>query len=85
MQKHRKIRPVKPAECEKVALFLGFKYKSTRGSHKHFKKVGVGKVTIPQYSEISGELFSSICRQMKINKNTFFAQLEKCNLTKDEG
>ena len=77
MRKHRAIRPVKPTECEKVALILGFVYKNTKGSHKHFKKVGVGKVTIPQYSEISGDLFEWICRQMKINKKKFFELLEK--------
>jgi predicted RNA binding protein YcfA (HicA-like mRNA interferase family) len=77
MRKHRKIKPVKPLECEKVALFLGFEYKIQKGSHKHFKKKGVGKVTIPQYSEISGELFANICRQLKISKSKFFDILEK--------
>lgn len=70
-----KIRPVKPSECEKVAQKLGFEFKSYRGDHKHFKKSGVGKVTIPQYSEISGDLFASICRQMKISKKHFFDML----------
>ncbi|MBD3330264.1 addiction module toxin, HicA family [Candidatus Peregrinibacteria bacterium] len=77
MRKHRSLRPVKPNECEKVALILGFIYKSTKGSHKHFKKENFGKVTIPQYSEISGELFANICRQMDISKNEFFEILEK--------
>ena len=77
MRRHRQIRPVTPKECEKIVLILGFEYKSTKGSHKHFKKAGVGKVTIPQYSEISGDLFQNICRQMKINKNEFFKLLEK--------
>jgi predicted RNA binding protein YcfA (HicA-like mRNA interferase family) len=76
MRKHRKIRPVKPNECEKVALILGFKYKNTKGDHKHFKKRGVGKVTIPQYSEISGDLFRWICRQLEISKEKFFEILE---------
>lgn len=76
MREHRRIRPVKPSECEKVALRLGFEYKNARGDHKHFKKDGVGKVTIPQYSEISGDLFMWICRQLKINKNAFFDILE---------
>lgn len=72
-----RIRPVKPRECEKVALALGFEFKNTIGDHKHFKKKGVGKVTIPQYSEISGDLFSWICRQLKISKNQFFNILDK--------
>lgn len=71
------MRPVKPAECERVVLSLGFEYKSTKGSHKHFKKAGVGKVTIPQYSEISGDLFENICRQMKISKKQFFTLLDQ--------
>lgn len=77
MRKHRKIKPVKPRECEKVVLALGFEYKITQGSHKHFKKKGIGKVTIPQYKEISGELFANICRQLKISKTKFFDILEK--------
>ncbi|MFH1534137.1 MAG: type II toxin-antitoxin system HicA family toxin [Nitrospirota bacterium] len=77
MRKHRQIRPVKPIECERVALALGFEHKNTRGSHKHFKKDGVGKVTIPQYSEISGDLFQNICRQLGISKNDFFKILDK--------
>ncbi len=77
MREHRRIRPVKPRECEKVALKLGFEYKNTQGDHKHFKKAGVGKVTIPQYSEISGDLFMWICKQLKINKSLFFDLLEK--------
>lgn len=76
MRKHRRIRPVKPSECEKVASILEFEYKNTRGDHKHFKKAGVGKVTIPQYSDISGDLFSNICRQLKISKANFFELLE---------
>jgi predicted RNA binding protein YcfA (HicA-like mRNA interferase family) len=72
-----KIRPVKPKECEKVALFLGFEYKNTVGDHKHFKKIGVGKVTVPQYSEISGDLFAWICRQLGTTKKKFFEILEK--------
>ena len=77
MRKHRKIRPVKPLECEKIAQGLGFEYKITHGSHKHFKKKNVGKVTIPQYKEISGELFANICRQLKISKSKFFELLEE--------
>ena len=44
MGKRGKIRPVKPIECEKVALLLGFEYKNTKGDHKHFKKAGAGKI-----------------------------------------
>ncbi len=77
MRKHRQIRPVSPGECEKIALKLGFEHKNTRGSHKHFKKNGIGKVTIPQYSQLSGDLFHNICRQMKISKNEFFELLEE--------
>ena len=76
---HRAIRPVKPKECEKVAVSLGFIYRNTRGSHKNYKKHNIGKVTIPQYSEISGDLFENICRQMKISKHYFFEILEKPN------
>lgn len=72
-----KIRPVKPKECEKVALSLGFIYKNTIGDHKHFKKEGIGKVTIPLYSEISGDLFGWICKQMGISKKKFFEILDK--------
>lgn len=72
-----KIRPVKVKECEKVALFLGFEYKNTQGDHKHFKKPGVGKVTIPQYKEISGDLFIWICRQLGVSKNKFFEILSE--------
>lgn len=67
-----KIRPVTARECEKVTIFLGFEYKNTRVDHKHFKKKGVGKVTIPQYKEISGELFVWLCRQLKVTKASFF-------------
>ncbi len=70
-------RPVKPKECEKVALFLGFEYKNTEGDHKHFKKEGVGKLTIPLYKEISGDLFMWLCRQLGISKKKFFSILEK--------
>lgn len=76
MRKHKGIRPVKPRECEKVACILGFEYKNTEGDHKHFKKKGVGKVTIPQYSEISGDLFHWICRQLHITKAVFFELLD---------
>ncbi|MCK5472259.1 type II toxin-antitoxin system HicA family toxin [Candidatus Gracilibacteria bacterium] len=71
-----KARPVTPEECERVALFLRFQFKNQVGSHKHFKKEGVGKVTIPQYKEISGDLFRWICRQLKISKKKFFEILE---------
>ncbi len=72
-----KIRPVKPKECQKVAISLGFSYKNTIGDHKHFKKKGLGKVTIPLYDEISGDLFGWICKQMGISKNKFFDILDK--------
>ncbi len=73
-----KVRPVTPEECERVALFLEFQPKNQKGSHKHFKKEGIGKVTIPQYKkEISGDLFGWICRQLKISKKKFFEILKK--------
>jgi len=42
----------------------------------HFKKPGARKATIPLYSEISGDLFMFICRQLGISKNRFFELLE---------
>ena len=72
-----KTRPVSPNECEKVALSLGFEFKKFTGDHKQFKKDGVGKVTIPQYKEISGDLFGWILDQLKIKKNEFFKILDE--------
>ena len=66
-------------ECEKVAKALGFEFKRQDGSHKHFKKKDVGKVTIPQYrnDNFDDDLFKSILRQMKITEDQFFEVLNK--------
>lgn len=67
-------------ECQKVAETLGFEFRKQKGgSHKHFKKKGVGKVTIPQYrnDDFDDELFKSILRQMKITEAKFFEILDK--------
>ncbi len=66
-------------ECRIVAEELGFEFKKQVGSHKHFKKKGVGKVTIPQYrnDDFDNELFKSILRQMKITEIQFFDVLNK--------
>jgi predicted RNA binding protein YcfA (HicA-like mRNA interferase family) len=60
-----------------VAEHLGFELKMVSGSHWQFKKNGVGKVTIPRYADLRGDLLSSICRQMKIKRKEFFRMLGK--------
>ncbi len=70
-------RPLKPQEIQKVAEYLGFTLKIIQSSHWQYKKDGVGKVTIPRYSEISDDLFMWICRQLKITKKEFWRILDK--------
>ena len=65
-------RPLKPNEIQKVAGRLGFKLKEIQSSHWQYKKDGVGKVTIPRYSEIGDDIFTWICRQLKITKKQFW-------------
>lgn len=70
-------KPLKPYEIQKVAEYLGFQLKEVHGSHWHYKKTGVGKVTIPRYSEIGDDLFTWICRQLKITKKEFWNILKR--------
>jgi predicted RNA binding protein YcfA (HicA-like mRNA interferase family) len=70
-------RPLKPREIQKVALHLGFELKEIQSSHWQYKKDGVGKVTIPNYSEIGEDIFEWICRQLKITKKKFWEILDE--------
>lgn len=70
-------RPLKPYEVQKVAEFLGFKLKAVQGSHWHYKKDGIGKVTIPRYTEISEDIFMWVYRQMKITRKQFWKIYDK--------
>lgn len=70
-------RPLKPFEIQKVAEYLGFQMKEVQGSHWHYKKQGVGKVTIPRYTEISDDIFTWICRQLKISRKEIWNILNK--------
>lgn len=65
-------KTLRPNEVQRVVEYLGFKFKVAHGSHWHFKKEGVGKVTIPQYDQISDDLFMHIRKQAKITKKEFW-------------
>ena len=73
-------RPLRPNEVQKVIEHLGFKFCVSSASHWHFKKDGVGKVTIPQYGEIGEDLFMWICRQAKITKKQFWKIFDELKL-----
>ena len=70
-------KPLKPNEVSKVLEYLGFELKNIESSHWHYKKAGVGKVTVPRYKELSDDLFNWICRQAKITKKQFWNYYDK--------
>ncbi len=75
-------KPLKPDQARKVIESFGFELKNVQGSHWHYKKLGVGKVTIPFYHELSNDLFMWICRQAKVSKKEFWARFDELQKTK---
>lgn len=61
---------MRPREVEKIILADGWRYKETKGSHKHFvHPEKPGKVTIPQHpgDTIDATLLKRILKQAGLN------------------